>query len=248
MEQIILSFIGVGIGALSGFFGIGGGTVLVPLLLLMGMEMKAAVGISIMQMMFSSIFGSYLNYRKGSLEVSEGIFVGFGGFVGGYLSAYLTASIPDAMLQYTFIAFVLFALYRLLTASEPHDEAVVRILPKLLLFGIGVGIGVIAISIGVGGAIILIPLLSGFLHYPIKKAVSAGLFFVVFSSVAGFIGRIVHDEIDLYRGLIIGVASLVGVYLGVWLKDKVHAKNHKLFIIGMYLFILGIMAYKMFLN
>ena len=248
MEQIILSLIGVGIGALSGFFGIGGGTVLVPLLLLMGMEMKAAVGISIMQMMFSSIFGSYLNHRKGTLEVGEGIFVGFGGFVGGYLSAYLTASIPDVVLQYTFIAFVLFALYRLMTAAEPHDEVVTKTLPKYLLFGIGVGIGVIAISIGVGGAIILIPLLSGFLHYPIKKAVSAGLFFVVFSSVAGFIGRVVHDEIDLYRGLIIGVASLVGVYLGVWLKDKVHAKNHKLFIIGMYLFILGIMAYKMFLN
>ncbi len=248
MEQIILSFIGVGIGALSGFFGIGGGTVLVPILLLMGMEMKVAVGISIMQMAFSSIFGSYLNHRKGLLEVGEGIFVGFGGFVGGYLSAYLTASIPDVVLQYTFIAFVLFALYRLMTATEPHDEAVTKTLPKWLLFGIGVGIGVIAISIGVGGAIILIPLLSGFLHYPIKKAVSAGLFFVVFSSVAGFIGRVMHDEIDLHRGLIIGVSSLFGVYFGIWLKDKVHAKNHKLFIIGMYLFILGIMAYKMFLN
>jgi len=248
MEQVILSLIGVGIGVLSGFFGIGGGTVLVPLLLLMGLEMKAAVGISVMQMAFSSIYGSYLNYRKGSLEVGEGIFVGFGGFVGGYLSAYLTASVPDIMLQYTFIAFVLFALYRLMMGTEPHDEAVTKTLPKWLLFGIGVGIGIIAISIGVGGSIILIPILSGFLHYPIKKAVSAGLFFVVFSSAAGFIGRVVHDEIDLHRGLIIGVSSLFGVYLGIWLKDKVHAKNHKNFIVGMYLFILGIMAYKMFLN
>jgi uncharacterized membrane protein YfcA len=98
----------------------------------------------------------------------------------------------------------------------------------------------------VGGAIILIPLLSGFLHYPIKKAVSAGLFFVVFSSVAGFLGRVLHGEIDLLNGTIIGIASLFGVYMGVWLKDKVHAKKHKGFIVGMYLFILGIMIYKMF--
>ena len=225
MEQIILSFIGVGIGALSGFFGIGGGTVLVPILLLMGMEMKAAVGISIMQ-----------------------IYVGLGGFVGGYLSGYLTSQIPDSVLQYTFILFVVFALYRLLAAPEPHPDVESKSLPKWLLFVIGVGIGIIAISIGVGGAIILIPLLSGFLHYPIKKAVSAGLFFVVFSSVAGFLGRLLHGEIDLMNGAIIGVASLFGVYFGIWLKDKVHAKSHKNFIVGMYLFILGIMAYKMFLN
>ncbi|MEA3419550.1 MAG: sulfite exporter TauE/SafE family protein [Campylobacterota bacterium] len=246
--EILLAVIGLGIGALSGFFGIGGGTVLVPVLLLMGMEMKAAVGISIMQMVFSSIFGSYLNHRKGSLELGEGLYVGLGGFVGGYLSGYLTAHIPDTVLQYTFILFVLFALYRLLLAPEPHEDAESRALPKWLLFVIGIGIGIIAISIGVGGAIILIPLLSGFLHYPIKKAVSAGLFFVVFSSVAGFLGRLMHGEIDLVNGLIIGVASLFGVYFGIWLKDKIHAKKHKNFIVGMYLFILGIMIYEMFFS
>jgi len=246
--DFILAAIGLGIGALSGFFGIGGGTVLVPILLLMGLEMKAAVGISIMQMAFSSVFGSYLNYRKGSLELGEGIFVGLGGFVGGYISAYLTSHIPDSVLQYTFISFVLFALYRLTTSSENHEESETKTLPKWLLFVIGLGIGVIAISIGVGGSIILIPILSGLLHYPIKKAVSAGLFFVVFSSMAGLLGRILHGHIDLKYGMIIGIGSLFGVYFGIWLKDKVHAKNHKLFIVGMYLFILSIMSYKMFIK
>jgi uncharacterized membrane protein YfcA len=151
-------------------------------------------------------------------------------------------------LQYTFIFFVLFALYRLTVSPDHHEDTVTKTLPKLLLFGIGIGIGIIAISIGVGGSIILIPLLSGFLHYPIKKAVSAGLFFVVFSSMAGLLGRLMHGQIDLVNGTIIGVASLFGVYLGIWVKDKVHAKNHKMFILGMYLFILGIMIYKMFIK
>jgi len=246
--EILLAVIGLGVGTLSGFFGIGGGTVLVPVLLLMGMEMKVAVGISVMQMAFSSIFGSYLNHRKGSLEVGEGIYVGLGGFVGGYLSGYLTAEVPDRVLEYIFIFFVLFALYRLLVAPDLHPDTVSKSLPKWLLFTIGVGIGIIAISIGVGGAIILIPILSGFLHYPIKKAVSAGLFFVVFSSVAGLLGRLLHGEINLMDGAIISVASLFGVYLGIWLKDKVHAKSHKNYIVGMYFFILGIMIYKMFFS
>ena len=248
VSTIIYACIGVGVGGLSGFFGIGGGTVLVPLLLLMGMEMKMAVGISVMQMVFSSIFGSYLNYRKGTLILGEGLFVGLGGFVGGYLSATLTASVPDSVLQYTFILFVLFALYRLIASDELPEETETKTLSKLLLFVIGVAIGIIAISIGVGGAIILIPLLTVFLHYSIKKAVSAGLFFVVFSSVAGFVGRLMYGHLDLTVGIIIGIASLLGVYIGIWLKDKVHAKQHKLLIVIMYLTIILAMLYKMFLG
>ena len=244
--EILLAFVGVGIGALSGFFGIGGGTVLVPVLLLMGFEMKTAVGISVMQMVFSSLYGSFLNWRKGTLVLGEGLFVGFGGFAGGYLSGYLTPHVSDRLLQFVFIGFVLFALIRMITSKAHEDESESRTLPKALLFVIGMGIGVIAISIGVGGAIILIPLLSGILHYPVKKAVSAGLFFVVFSSVAGMLGRLVHGEIDLLHGTIIGIGSLLGVYLGVWLKEHVSNKSHKNFIIVMYAFILAIMVYKMF--
>jgi len=244
--EILLVFVGVGIGALSGFFGIGGGTVLVPVLLLMGFGFKHAVGISIMQMVFSSVYGSYLNIKKGSLQLGEGLFVGFGGFAGGYLSGYITPYVPDRVLQTVFIGFVLFALIRMMTSRAHADEAESRSLPKALLFAIGVGIGVIAISIGVGGAIILIPLLSGLLHYPVKKAVSAGLFFVVFSSVAGMLGRLVHGEIDLINGAILGTGSLLGVYLGIWLKEHVSSKRHKHYIVVMYSIILAIMVYKMF--
>jgi len=244
--EILLIFVGVGIGALSGFFGIGGGTVLVPVLLLMGFGFKHAVGISIMQMVFSSVYGSYLNVRKGTLELGEGLFVGFGGFAGGYLSGYISPHISDRVLQTVFIGFVLYALIRMMTSKAQEDEAESKTLPRALLFGIGVGIGVVAISIGVGGAIILIPLLSGLLHYPVKKAVSAGLFFVVFSSVAGMLGRLVHGEIDLVNGAILGTGSLIGVYLGIWLKEHVSNKSHKNFIVAMYSIILAIMVYKMF--
>jgi uncharacterized membrane protein YfcA len=244
METALLA-IGVGVGALSGFFGMGGGTVLVPILLLLGLGMKDAVGISIMQMVFSSIYGSYLNTKKGSLTLGEGLYVGFGGFTGGYLSGYLTSSIPDLLLQVTFIAFVLFAIIRMAFAGVHEVYTEDKRLHPLVLFTIGAAIGVVAISIGIGGAIILIPLLSGILHYPVKKAVSAGLFFVVFSSIAGFTGRLVHGEIDLYKGAIIGIGSLIGVWIGIRLKEHISNRHHKTFIIVMYSIILLIMLYKL---
>ena len=232
---IELLLVGVFIGTMSGFFGIGGGMILVPILLVLGFDIKVAIGISIIQMVFSSVFGSYLNYKKGSLLVGEGVFVGFGGFVGGYIGGYVTEYISDTVLQFTFFALLLFALFRLFFSKNHEDDSQTKSLSKVLLFSIGLFIGIFAITLGIGGSIILTPLLVGLLHYPIKKAVSAGLFFVAFSSVAGMISRLGSGSIDFHNGLIVAVASLVGVTLGIWLKDHVTSKNHKMALLALYL-------------
>ncbi len=239
-----LILVGIFIGTMSGFFGIGGGMILVPVLLVLGFEIKDAIGISIVQMVFSSIYGSYLNHKKGSLIVGEGIFVGLGGFVGGYIGGYVTEYIADAVLQFTFLGLLLYALLRLFFSKIHEDDAQTKSLNKGLLFGIGLGIGIFSITLGIGGSIILTPLLVGLLHYPIKKAVSAGLFFVVFSSVAGMISRLSSGTIDFNNGLIVAVASLVGVAFGIWLKDHVTSKNHKMALLVLYVFALGMLVKK----
>ena len=244
---IELIVVGVFIGTMSGFFGIGGGMILVPILLVLGFDIKDAIGISIVQMVFSSIFGSYLNHKKGSLIVGEGIFVGLGGFVGGYIGGTVTEYIPDAMLQFTFFGLLLFALFRLFFSKNHEDDTQTKSLNKGLLFTIGLGIGIFSITLGIGGSIILTPLLVGLLHYPIKKAVSAGLFFVVFSSVAGMISRLSTGTIDFTNGLVVAVASLIGVALGIWLKDHVTSKKHKTALLALYVFALGMLVKKIWL-
>ena len=239
-----LILVGIFIGTMSGFFGIGGGMILVPILLALGFEIKDAIGISIVQMVFSSIYGSYLNHKKGSLIVGEGIFVGLGGFVGGYIGGHVTDYISDAVLQFTFLGLLLYALLRLFFSKNHEDDTQTKSLNKVLLFGIGLGIGIFSITLGIGGSIILTPLLVGLLHYPLKKAVSAGLFFVVFSSVAGMISRLSSGTIDFNNGLIVAVASLIGVALGIWLKDHVTSKNHKIALLALYVFALGMLMKK----
>jgi len=51
---VLLAGLGVFVGFISGFFAIGGGTVLVPALLFLGYDIKYAIGISVTQMVFSS--------------------------------------------------------------------------------------------------------------------------------------------------------------------------------------------------
>ena len=239
-----LILVGIFIGTMSGFFGIGGGMILVPILLVLGFDIKAAIGISIIQMVFSSVFGSYLNHKKGSLIVGEGIFVGFGGFIGGYIGGYVTQYVSDTVLQFLFFGLLLFALFRLFFSQNHEDDTQTKSLSKVLLFSIGLIIGIFAITLGIGGSIILTPLLVGLLHYPIKKAVSAGLFFVAFSSVAGMISRLSSGTIDFHNGLVVAIASLIGVTLGIWLKDHVTSKKHKMALLALYLFALGMLVKK----
>lgn len=245
--EIILVLVGVLVGTLSGFFGIGGGMILIPTLMFFGIDIKTAIGISIVQMVFSSLFGSYLNYKKGSLILGEGIWVGVGGFVGGFMGAYLSNMVSSTILEYLFLGLLTFALFRLFS-SKISDDGTVKTLNALVLFGVGVLIGIFAIALGVGGSILLTPILAGFLHYPIKKAVSAGLFFVAFSSVAGLASHLSAGTIDLEKGLYVAFASLLGVFIGIWLKDKVTSSKHKTYLLIMYIVAMLLLMKKMFLG
>jgi len=210
LELIVL---GAGVGILSGFFGIGGGTILVPMLLFMGYDIKVAIGISIVQMVFSSVYGSFLNFKKGTLELDTVLSIGTGGFFGALLSGWIVTALPSQVLEYTFLIFVIIALVRMGYKPALYKEA--KTTHFAILFFIGVIIGVFAISIGVGGSILLVPILVGFLHFELKKAISAGLFFVVFSSIAGLMSFSALGQIQYFDGLVIGAASLIGVYAGV---------------------------------
>ncbi len=245
--SIELIVIGIIIGATSGFFGVGGGMILVPVFVTLGYDIKTAIGISIMQMVFSSIYGSYLNFKKGSLNLGNGLYVGAGGFLGGFIGGYFTQHVSSDSLEYLFVGLVIFALYKLFKSTKITDDAPIKSLHWSLLFLLGMVISIFTIGLGVGGSILLTPILAGVLHYPIKKAVSAGLFFVVFSSVAGLIGRLISGHLDITSGLQVGVASLIGVFVGIWLKDHVTSHNHKLLIIGLYTLSLLLMVKKIWL-
>ena len=241
-----LIFLGLFVGLLSGFFGIGGGTILVPLLLILGYDTKVAIGISVVQMVFSSVFGSYLNNKKGTLDVPMVLMIGIGGFIGALLSGSIASGFNDETLEFIFLSFATFALLRLFFKTREHREQ--REVNKLILLMIGIPLGAMSMTIGVGGSIILVPILVGFLYIPLKKAISAGLFFVVFSSVAGLISHAMIGHVDYTSGATIGIASLFGVYIGIHLKDKVDAVLQRRLLVGFYLLVVSYLIFRVFIN
>lgn len=234
-------------GFISGFFGVGGGMVLVPMLLNIGFVMKEAVAISIMQMVFSSTYGTFLNYKQNKKLLKDGLVIGFGGFVGGFQNGFIHSIVSNEFLEIFFLFIIIFSIYQIGASSALGNETK-KSQNKIVLFGIGFIIGAIAMSIGVGGSVMLTPLLVGYLFYNLKDASSLGLFFVIFSSVAGFISLSIVGEMLYYEGTIVAISSLIGVYFGIKMKQIVHIDNYKKYLLTLNSLILIGMLYKMFIK
>ena len=238
-----LAIFGIITGFSSGFFGIGGGTILVPLLLATGFVMKEAVAISIMQMVFSSIYGSFLNAKKAKDVVKDGVILGIGGSIGGLLSGYIVPNVSNEFLQYLFIAILIFTIIKIVYSPAIQTENI-QIRNTYVLILIGAVIGILAMSIGVGGSILLTPILVGYLRYDLKAATALGLFFVIFSSIAGFISTSYHGQMLFVEGATVGIGSLIGVYFGIKVKDMVKATSYKNYVLLLNILVLAIMLYK----
>lgn len=235
---------GLVIGFISGFFGIGGGTLLVPTLLYLGFTIKHAIGVSVMQMVFSSIFGSYLNLKNGTFQIKDGLILGIGGFVGAQGSGFLVTHLSAHILSMVFLLSVCMAILKFFKSSVQANEPEVK--SRVLLFFVGLFVGLIAISVGIGGGLFLTPILVGFLNYDIRKAVSMSLFFIVFSSLSGFISLSQFGFIDYKIGLIVGISSLIGVFFGIKTSHNIDKAKHKKLLLGLYFLILFLTVNKLY--
>lgn len=217
----ILALFGLLVGFMAGFFGVGGGTVLVPLLMGIGYSIKESVGISIIQMVFTSLYGSYLNFKAGKLVYGVVLWIALGGTVGAFISSYIVLYLlSETFLEWMFIFFIVLSIIKLLyTPTQPLTQ---RHPKPWILVSLGVFIGIAATSIGVGGALFITPFLNAYMGYPLKKAVVASLFFVMFSSIFAFTSWGLQGALRYEEGFIIGVFSLLGVFVG--LKAAHHTK------------------------
>jgi len=242
MDILTLLPIGIVTGIISGYFGVGGGAILVPILLLFGVDMKSAISISILQMFMSSIYGTYLNNKKANIDFKDVGFVALGGFFGAQGSVYVISVLSDFSLQIMLLIFLLLSILKLNKKIKPQ-EAKIDVSP-LKLFLIGAPIGLFAMSVGVGGALMLIPVLVSFFGYSTQRASITGLLFVLFASFSGVIGLGISGELLIEEGLTTGLGALIGVKIGVNAIHKSSASLHKKLLMGLYLLVMIIVLYK----
>ena len=79
---LLIIFIGMLVGGLSGLFGVGGGFLMTPLLIFLGIPPAVAVGTEAPHVLASSISGAIAHWRRRNVDIKMGFILLIGGIAG----------------------------------------------------------------------------------------------------------------------------------------------------------------------
>lgn len=244
------------VGILAGLLGVGGGTVIVPILLAVfpyqGVPpqyvQQIALGTSLASIMFTSISSARAHHSRGAVKwnivrnIAPGIILGT--FFGGIIATHL----PTMFLKIFFICFLFAISAQMISNYRPPAT---RNMPGAWGTATAGGvIGMVSSFVGIGGGSLSVPFMT-YCNVPIHTAVgtSAAIGFPI--AVAGALGYIVggwgrpdlpadcFGFVNLYALLGISVASCLTAPLGVKLSHALPTKKLKRFF-AIFLIIVGL--------
>ena len=228
-------------GILAGFLGIGGGTVLVPLMVALGFSSQTAVGTSSLTILITSLSGSIQNWRMGYLSLKRVILLGLPAIVTAQIGA-IAANLMPQHVQLTAFGLLLVSnvylagLRKKVTAQQrqkeagnpdspspgaagqPNTASLLNPLAARLLTG-GIA-GLLAGLFGVGGGVIMVPLQILLLGETIKAAVRTSLGVIVITAISATVGHAINTNVVFGAGLILGAGGLLGVQISTRFLPK----------------------------
>lgn len=250
-------------GVLAGFLGIGGGTVLVPLLVTLGCTPVEAVATSSLVILITSISGSVQNWHMGYFDIKRVIYLGFPALVTAQIGVYLAPRIAPYLLLTGFGILLLVTIYlvdlrKLLTSKEesnepqPKEESneLQQFNPVLSRIGTGSTAGILAGLFGVGGGVIMVPLQILLLGETIKVAIQTSLGAIVITALSTCIGYAMSGDVLFFKGIILGIGGLLGTQISTQilpkLADEVVSLAFRLMlgILSIYTFWIALIAYS----
>ena len=111
LNALLLLGLGGMVGFLSGMFGVGGGFLMTPLLIFIGVPPAVAVGTEANQVVASSVSGALAHWRRGNVDVKMGILLLAGGFLGSSVGVWLFTALRelgqvDLVIALCYVAFL----------------------------------------------------------------------------------------------------------------------------------------------
>ena len=210
--------IGFGVGAFSGAFGVGGGIILVPVLvLLFHMQQKNAQATSLVMVTFAAIAGFTTYAVADSVAWIPAAFILIGGLAGSLLGSSVVKRTSDYRLQLGFGLLLIAVAIRLLwptESMEATDLATIAPLTAFAYIASGVAMGVLSALFGIGGGIILIPIVVTFFGFSQQLAAGTSLAVMAPIALLGAWRQSRTGATDWSTGLRFGLSSIPGAVLG----------------------------------
>ena len=223
--RFVLTCIGVGLlaGLLSGLFGVGGGTVIVPLLvLILGFDQRLAAGTSLAAIVPTATVGVISYAVHDSVAWIPALILAAGAVGGAQLGTWLLPRLPLTVLRWAFVGFLVAVIVSLFIVVPSRDAELpltaVTIAGLVLL---GVVTGTLAGLLGVGGGIIVVPALMLLFGTSDLIAKGTSLLMMIPTAVSGTIGNIRRGNVDLVAAALVGGAACTTTALGAWIATRV---------------------------
>ena len=250
---LLFVVVGCGVGFLGGLFGVGGGFIIVPILILSfehsgispSVLTHLAIGTSLFVVIFSGLSGTYQHKRQNNIDWRAVFVIGFSSALTAFAGTRLAAALSGKHLRVAFALIVMTVAVRMLIEGQAKAEKKLELSSRPTtrgLLGVGLTTGVVSALAGIGGGVFSIPMMYNFLRMPLKLAIgtsSAAIVITAFFSVTGYIlngmGRTGLPEwslgfVDLQHGIALAIGTLLLARVGAYVSFKTHpVRLRKLF-------------------
>ena len=219
--------IGVGIatGLMSGLLGVGGGIIMVPALVAIGLTRHRATASSLAAIMLIALAGAAAFAFGGDVDLPTGIFLGLGGLFGSTLGAHWMNRLSGRSLAMIFGVVLLVAGVRMAIGGGAV-EAGIGLAPLVsfaLVLLIGVITGLLSGLAGVGGGIVMIPAMVLLLGIDQHTAEGTSLVAMLFTAAAGTRVNISNRHVDWRAVGIVGMTGAVVAPVTAGLAQRIPA-------------------------
>jgi uncharacterized protein len=244
-ELVILIFVGVIAGIMSGMFGIGGGAIIVPaLMIFLGYSQTMANGTSLAALLLPvAIFACISYYRAGKLNPRIAALVAIGLLSGIWFGANIAQTlekINPAILRISYGGFLVYQAWRNIAPrqwwaerqgkpKEPdREETKIKLTARVMIMLVLVGIlaGILAGMFGIGGGVIIVLALTSWLKFDQKMATGTSLGALLLP--VGLPGVLVYSEagdLNLNAAAVLAVMLALSSVLGARLTLSLSAKT-----------------------
>lgn len=243
---IVLALLGAATGLLSGLFGIGGGVVLVPMLVMfLGFEQRLAAGTSVAAILPAAVVGGIGYSLQGNVDWIAAVLLAVGVVIGAQIGSYLLSRVPTGFLRWMFMAFLLGVVISLWFVIPQRDAEIdITLLTGSLLVLTGLITGVLSGLLGVGGGVIVVPVLMFFFGSSDLIAKGTSLIMLIPGSISGTLGNVRRRNVDLRSAAVLGIAASVLSPLGSVIATHIPPFWSNVAFSILLAFILGQMLFK----
>lgn len=219
---VTIVLVGVAAGFLSGLFGVGGGILIVPgLVLVAKMDQRIAHGTSLAAVLPISASSLLSYWAHDHVDWRVGACLAVGALAGAVLGTRLLHVLPHRVLAIGFATLLLVTAVRLFLplTSEPA-RAVLSISAIVALVAIGVATGILAGLLGVGGGVVMVPAMMMLLHMPSAMAKGTSVAVIIPTAIMGTFRNRSKSNADLRAAGILGLGGVLSATAGGWISAR----------------------------